>query len=95
MDNCCQVPAGVHRDKTICPVSRTTGQAVGLLTVKALLTETALQRVRRASYSFCPDTTCDVVYFDDHGDVFTRSDLRVAVWQKEPAGARTICYCFG
>jgi hypothetical protein len=36
-----------------------------------------------------------VVYFDDQGHVFNATDLRVPVWQKQPAGARMICYCFG
>ena len=28
-------------------------------------------------------------------DTFTVGDLRVPVWQKEPFGARMVCYCFG
>jgi hypothetical protein len=34
-----------------------------------------------------------VVYFGS-GGVFAREDLRVPVFQKEPPGARTVCYCF-
>lgn len=65
-----------------------------LPTVKALLTERALQRVTGAAHRFCPDASCDVVY--SAGDqVFTVDDLRVPVWQKQPFGARMICYCFG
>jgi hypothetical protein len=36
-----------------------------------------------------------VVYFDDEGQVFTTAELRVPVWQKQQAGGRMICYCFG
>jgi hypothetical protein len=36
-----------------------------------------------------------VVYFDDDGHVLTTTDLRVPVWQKQRAGGRMICYCFG
>jgi hypothetical protein len=36
-----------------------------------------------------------VVYFDETGQTYSKSDIRVPVWQKEPFGDRTICYCFG
>lgn len=66
-----------------------------LLTVKALLCESALRFVREGPYRFCSDPSCAVVYFDDQGHVFNSTDLRVPVWQKQPAGARMVCYCFG
>lgn len=71
------------------------GRAVEELTVKALLTEVALRRFEPGAYRFCGEAECDVVYFDDAGHVFRKDDLRVPVWQKEPAGARMVCYCFG
>jgi len=79
----------------VCPASRTAGAPVDLLTVKALLTEPALSRLSAIDHRFCPDPTCDVVYFNALGDCYRRQDLRVAVWQKEPPGARLVCYCFG
>src|SRR5206468_2559210 len=47
------------------------------------------------AYRFCPDPRCAVVYFGEDGTIFTTSDLRERVWQKEPPGHRTVCYCFG
>jgi ribosomal protein S28E/S33 len=29
------------------------------------------------------------------GATFSRCDVRVPAWQKEPVGRRTVCYCFG
>src|SRR5438105_778163 len=78
-----------------CSVCRTKGSPVDELTVKALLIETALQRFEPGPYRFCPDVSCAVVYFDLAGRTFTNADLRVPAWQKVPAGARMICYCFG
>ncbi|MBI2186481.1 MAG: copper chaperone Copz family protein [Acidobacteria bacterium] len=78
-----------------CPVSGTAGKTVEILTVKALLTETALRRITNSSYRFCPEPACDVVYFTENGDTYGKADLRVPVWQKEPFGARILCYCFG
>ena len=55
-----------------------------LQTVKALLTERALARVGRSSHRFCPEPSCDVVYFDAEGACYRKTDIRVPVWQKEP-----------
>jgi hypothetical protein len=68
---------------------------VDRVTVKALLTEGALQRMPAGDLRFCPDADCDVVYFDAHGVRFVTADVRVPVWQKLPFGARQVCYCFG
>lgn len=78
----------------VCPVSGTPGKRVELQTVKALLTESALARVTASAHRFCPDPACNVVYFTG-GETYLRRDLRVPVWQKEPAGGRMLCYCFG
>jgi hypothetical protein len=96
MSNCCcpekspEIPAAAR-----CPESGSLGKAIERRTVKALLTETALQRLAASEYRFCPDSACDVVYFSLDGSHFTTSDVKVAVWQKLPVGARQVCYCFG
>jgi hypothetical protein len=65
------------------------------VTVKALLTESALREFLPGEYRFCPDPDCDIVYFSAVGQPFTTADVRVPVWQKLPFGGRPICYCFG
>jgi hypothetical protein len=65
------------------------------LTVKAVLTQAALGRYEHAAYRFCPDAACAIVYFAEAGPTFTTDDVRERVWQKEPPGRRTFCYCFG
>ena len=50
-------------------------------------------RLSAPEHRFCSTPECPVVYFG-HGEVFRRGDLTVPVFQKEPAGARTVCYCF-
>lgn len=67
---------------------------MALNTVKALLTPAALARMTGSSHRFCPDPACEIAYFSP-GDIYTVLDLRVPVWQKEPAGVRMVCYCFG
>lgn len=95
MSDCCRVPAPPIADAERCPVSRTKGKPVDLLTVKALLTESALRRINSAAHRFCHEPSCDVVYFDAGGASYVKHDLRVPIWQKEPFGDRTVCYCFG
>ncbi len=95
MSDCCHVSVPQSGGGELCPMSRTKGQAVELLTVKALLTEPALRRLNTTAHRFCPDPSCGVVYFDAEGAAYVKGDLRVPVWQKEPFGARTVCYCFG
>lgn len=78
-----------------CPVCGQRGAIVQLQTVKAVLTEIALRRVQLTHYRFCPNPTCDVVYFGDAHDRFGTDDIRVPVWQKQAPGSRLLCYCFG
>jgi hypothetical protein len=92
---CCAI-ALAELDVSECPTCGTSGRVVDLQTVKALLLKAALARLELSGYRFCRNAVCETVYFSDSGStVFGRADLRVPVWQKEPAGARMICYCFG
>lgn len=95
MPNCCCTEKPTNLDAVRCPVSGSAGTAVDLQTVKALLTDAALRRLTVGHYRFCADPACPVVYFNANGTSFGPTDVRVPVWQKEPFGARPICYCFG
>jgi hypothetical protein len=95
MSNCCAGFAASTDRVTSCPTSGTSGKPVEIQTVKALLTSDALQRVNTSSHRFCPEPTCEVVYFDERDHMYLKADVRVPVWQKEPFGDRIVCYCFG
>jgi hypothetical protein len=96
MEDCCQVPEKkVRTDSLICPVCRQKGKSVPLITLKALLTPSALQVLNPASsYSFCLNSDCEVVYFTD-GKVFNRHAVKVPVYQKDQSSVVPVCYCFG
>ncbi len=91
---CCPAPADHHDGMAACPGCGSTGSRVETITVKALLTPAALVRFRPVEHRFCADPACEVVYFTAD-EAYRRADIRVPVWQKEPVGARLICYCFG
>ena len=63
------------------------------ITVKALLRPEALARLSAPAHRFCPTRSCPVVYFGE-GEAFDREEVAVPVFHKEPAGDRTVCYCF-
>ena len=93
MNDCC--PAVAEPGARPCATCTERGAPVQLQTVKALLTELALRRVQLTHYRFCPNPSCETVYFGDAGDLFGTGDIRVPVWQKQPSGERLLCYCFG
>ena len=95
MSNCCRVPASEPHAVFSCPVSGSRGKPIELQTVKALIKDHALRRVNKEEHRFCPQPDCEVVYFDAAGNQYTREDVRVPVWEKEPFGDRMVCYCFG
>jgi len=66
---------------------------VDLITVKALLRPEALARLAGSGHRFCDTPGCRIVYFAE-GEAFSVDDLSAPVFQKEPAGNRTVCYCF-
>ena len=95
MADCCCAGPDQSESTGVCPACGRSARLVESLTVKALLTDAALARYEHAAYRFCPDAACAVVYFAETGSAFTKDDVRERIWQKEPAGDRTLCYCFG
>ena len=96
MSDCCRAESKpASKNTAACPIGGTKGVTVDLQTVKAVLTNAALRRVTAAAHRFCADPECNIVYFAEDGTTYSTRDVRVPVWQKEPAGARTVCYCFG
>ena len=94
MNDCCDASPAKPGARA-CGTCTERGLPVQLQTVKALLTEVALRRVRLTHYRFCANAACETVYFGDAGDQFRTEDIRVPVWQKQPGDRRLLCYCFG
>ena len=94
MESCCTLKPAKVSAATACPECHRVGRNVERITLKALLRPAALERRSAAEHRFCATASCDVVYFGE-GEVFRRDDVLVAVFQKEPEGGRTVCYCFG
>jgi Zinc binding domain len=93
MEGCCGAIPGDASTPRACPACECDGSRVELITLKALLRPEALARLSQGAHVFCASPACPVVYFGDDG-VFRRQDVLVPVYQKEPQGPRTVCYCF-
>ncbi|OFV85732.1 MAG: hypothetical protein A2V74_10655 [Acidobacteria bacterium RBG_16_70_10] len=93
MSDCCKVESGEAGSPTHCPECGRSGREVERITVKAMLRPQALARLSAPEHRFCATASCPVVYFG-RGEVFRRADVLVPVFQKEPSGNRTVCYCF-
>lgn len=108
-DNCCSQPSAgsevcelpsstVQRKshpETVCPECNQKGKVVQGQTIKALLS-VSLRSIQDTEYYFCRTQSCPVVYYTADGkSIFTTSQLRERVYQKEPnADDVFVCYCF-
>lgn len=93
MSDCCRVGEPALGAPDRCPECGRVGRKLDRITLKALLQPDALARLSAPEHRFCASASCRVVYFG-LGEVFRREEVVVPVFQKEPAGERTVCYCF-
>ena len=94
MESCCTVELATAASPTHCPECGKPGWFVDRITVKAMLRPEALMRLSAPEHRFCATPECAVVYFGIE-EAFDRGEIVVRVFQKEPAGDRPVCYCFG
>ena len=94
MEDCCRIERALAAPPDRCPSCGQAGRAVDPITVKALLRPQALGRLTAPAHRFCPTPSCAVVYFGER-ETFRLEDVAMPVFQKEPEGDRTLCYCFG
>lgn len=95
LPDCCAPKPSPAQNSVSCPTCGTTGKTVPLLTLKALLSPTALASLDASeAHRFCPDAQCDVVYFSS-SRTYTQADVKVPVYQKDLHPDTPACYCFG
>jgi hypothetical protein len=78
-----------------CPISGKISSKIQKRTLEHLLIDERLTLLRDRQYYYCYDPDCHVVYFPyGKGEYFTRRDLKVKVYSKDPGGDVNVCYCF-
>ncbi|MDH5765127.1 MAG: hypothetical protein OEZ38_03845 [Gammaproteobacteria bacterium] len=92
MTDCCDQNVSRSEKTAICPVN---GQLYPSIDIRTVLHQIARpwQKSLEGDYFFCADLNCDVVYFNQQGQTFHRSDLRKNRAQISDL-AESICYCF-
>ncbi len=93
-ENCCRPSSSDSPGPIRCPKCGARGQRLERISVKAMLRPEALIRLSASEHRFCATPECPVVYFGID-EVFDRHEIGVRVFQKESAGDRPVCYCFG
>lgn len=96
-ESCCELHPPQPCPPTPCPACRQRGNAVGRLTLGALLKPDRRPHIpNQPGFYFCKTATCDVVYFLLGRPLFRKDDLSVRVGLKAPDDPTVpLCYCFG
>lgn len=78
----------------VCPQCGQKGKSVQPVTLQSLLL-VDLRLLQAAEYRFCRTPDCPVAYFAaDGNETFSVEQVRVPIWQKQPAATTPVCYCF-
>lgn len=78
-----------------CPRCNEKGRPVQFITINSLLLPKLINLIsENKDYYFCNSTSCDVVYFNNESEMFTKYDLKERATQKfNDPGVKT-CFCF-
>ncbi len=97
MADCCAGKTTVNaREKFNCPKCGSPGKKVEIISLKSLLVPNALAKISpENNYRMCTNGACNIVYFNEKGQVYLTGDVKVPVFQKTDAEDCPVCYCFG
>jgi hypothetical protein len=91
---CAPRPAEARPER--CPRCGQRGRLVAPLTLRSILRPDRAGEVDDlVAYGFCPNRSCDALYFDAGEWIATKRDARVRVGIKETTDPLPLCYCFG
>ena len=97
MSDCCKSNDLISEMSKLetCPSCNVAGRKVKIITLKSLLKPFALNSLNaNLDHYFCSTTNCEVVYFDSEQKSYTKSDIKVPVFQKDSSLDVPVCYCF-
>lgn len=78
-----------------CSVSRTSSRKIQRQTVEHMVKTDLVGSMSGSQYYYCNAPDCTVVYFNQDGSgTFTKGDLQVKVFAKDPGGNVNVCYCY-
>lgn len=93
MSDCCSYSSADKSQQAICPVNGRSYRSIEFRTLLHQLRKPWKKHLK-GIYYYCSDPDCDVVYFNQLGETFKRSDLRSGQNELTPEKSPYICYCF-
>ena len=97
MSDCCTSSSG-SQSKTLkreCPACKQIALGVPIRTMLHHIKDVWLYRLSGEQYYFCRTQDCDVVYFEENGEILSKADIRTRIGIKEQDDNTLICNCFG
>lgn len=96
MSSCCASACDASPPRTaICPSNGIAYAAVSPKTVLHHLKQGWERAADTQGYYFCEDPNCEVVYFNQHGDVIQQTQVTSTRKPSDAAPETLLCYCFG
>ncbi|MCL5066827.1 MAG: hypothetical protein M1368_00545 [Thaumarchaeota archaeon] len=98
MAECCK-PSDSAKNMESCPECGKPGRIVKALTVSVMVKDPAVylhpEALPQDFFFLCGTKSCPIVYFNREHDIsYSKSQLRIRVWQKENDPDVAACYCF-
>lgn len=80
--------------KGSCPICERRGDEVKNITVRHMVSDEIIGKVKEEDYYLCTNEECEVVYYNsDANRVFKKLDVKVPIWFKRDATPKYVCYC--
>lgn len=90
--DCCEVKISYIFN---CPRCDEKGRPIQLITVQRILLPKLINLIsEKKDYFFCYSTKCEVAYFNDEKQIFTKYDLKEKATQKFNDPDVKTCFCF-
>ena len=95
MSDCCSHSGSFTHNgqQAVCPVNGRPYKQIGIMTLLHQLRK-PWNKDLKGDYYYCSDPDCDVVYFNQQGETFKRTDLRSSQNELIAEKSSFICYCF-
>lgn len=93
MSGCCDGQNQKSAKTAVCPLNDQIYKRVSIKTLLHQLHKPWRKKLT-GDYYYCDDPECEVIYFNQSGQVFNKDDVRFPECDLSPGQAALVCYCF-
>lgn len=95
MSDCCKTNDSLSDKPKTCSSCGVVGKKIKMITLKSMLKPTSLESINAdLDHYFCATADCEIVYFDLEQKSYSKSEIKVPVFQKDSSLGTPVCYCF-